>query len=179
MAETIRNNHYYPKGSSSCNLIKGDEGHRNMQFVDPELAITRNKALSGWCHLFILFVHPPWLATGRPPIIRSLAATCLFTSWETIQHCESKEILIYIYTGWTDHTKTKVFNKLRSLGIRILYFSRVFEKFNDSMGWACLLMNSYSAAFSILSDLNFKPLAILMRGESVRNQPGFHSFWVL
>ena len=40
MAETMQNNHYYQKGSSSCNLIKGDEGHRSMQFVDPELAIT-------------------------------------------------------------------------------------------------------------------------------------------
>ena len=41
MAETMRNNHYYQKGSSSFYLIKGDDGHRNMQFVDPELAITR------------------------------------------------------------------------------------------------------------------------------------------
>ena len=40
MAETMRKNHYYQKGPSSCNLIKGDDGHRNMQFVDPELAIT-------------------------------------------------------------------------------------------------------------------------------------------
>ena len=40
MAEIMRKNHYYQKGPSSCNLIKGDDGHRNMQFVDPELAIT-------------------------------------------------------------------------------------------------------------------------------------------